>query len=92
MMPVGLMVGSLFLKVKFGFDPFTWRSAVILLVGVLVFGLSCLLPEQDHFVVDMLLRSLIVAALYIPTVLSLKLSPEATDLYKLALNRLRGKR
>jgi O-antigen/teichoic acid export membrane protein len=82
----------LFLKVKFGFDPFTWRSAVILLVGVLVFGLSCLLPEQDHFVVDMLLRSLIVAALYIPTVLSLKLSPEATDLYKLALNRLRGKR
>jgi O-antigen/teichoic acid export membrane protein len=82
----------LFLKVKFGFNPFTWRTAVILLVGTAVYGVSCLLPKLDNFVVDMLLRSSIVAGLYIPTVLALKLSPEATGLYQLVLNRLRGRR
>lgn len=81
-----------FLKIKFGFNPFTWRTTVILMIGAVVYGISCLLPQQNHFMVDLLLRSTIITALYVPAVLALKLSPEATDLYELVWNRLRGKR
>lgn len=81
----------LFLKIKFGFDPFSWQTVATLIVGVLVFGISCLLPTQDHLIVDIMIRSGIILVLYVPIVLGLRLSAEANDLYRVTLKLLRGK-
>lgn len=69
-----------FLKLKFGFDPFTWRSAVTVVLGAVAYSVSCLLPQQSDSVVDLVLRAAVIVAIYVPISLALKLSVDVNDL------------
>ncbi|MCF8461102.1 MAG: oligosaccharide flippase family protein [Flavobacteriales bacterium] len=79
-----------FLKVKFGFDPFSWRTPVTVLLGLLAYWLSCLVPEQSNFIVDIVIRSSVVVIVYLPISFVLRLSEDVNEFIKLAWNQLVG--
>ncbi|MCF8463869.1 MAG: polysaccharide biosynthesis C-terminal domain-containing protein [Flavobacteriales bacterium] len=66
----------IFLKMKFGFDPFSWKSMVTILLGLIAYAASLLLPEQSNFIVDIILRSSIILLVYLPISLAFKLSED----------------
>jgi len=66
----------IFLKLKFGFGPFSWKWFAIIGVGAAAYAISLLLPAQTLWV-DIVLRSTIITAVFIPLVLVLRLSDDA---------------
>ncbi len=66
----------IFLKAKFGFDPFTWKSGATILLGVLAYLVSLIVPVQSNFIVDIMLRSGIILLVYLPISFVLKLSED----------------
>jgi len=81
----------LFLKVKFGFDPFSWQSAVTLLLGIISYGAGTLLPVQDKLLVDILFRSAIIVAVYVPIALMLNLSEDLMQFLLALKKRISGR-
>jgi hypothetical protein len=66
----------LFLKVKFGFGPFSWKWVAIIGVGAVAYAISLLLPSQSLWV-DIILRSSIITAVFVPLAMVLRLSDDA---------------
>ncbi len=71
---------SLFVFIVWRMQPFSWQTLVALLVAALATALAWLIPDTGLPVVDILQNSLIVAGLYVPLVLGLRLSREVNDL------------
>lgn len=78
----------LFLKFKFGFDPFSKNSLLILILGGVAFFIGSLLSPLSLYL-DIVLRSSIILAVFIPAALFLKLSQDMNDFFWLAVNKLR---
>ena len=74
-----------FLKYKFNFGPFSWKSGVTLLLGVTAYYVSTFLPQQE-LILDILVRSAIITIVFVPIALALKLSEDA-NAFLLALRK-----
>ncbi len=73
----------IFLRVKFGLSPFSWKSLAAIVLGFASFGVASLLPNQSpSLIIDMVLRSLIVLAVFVPAALVLNLSEDLTKFLK----------
>ena len=68
----------LFLKFKFGFGPFTWKSGVTLILGAVAYYVSTFLPQQD-LLFDIVFRSSIITMVFVPIALALRLSEDVND-------------
>ncbi|MBI1286936.1 MAG: oligosaccharide flippase family protein [Flavobacteriales bacterium] len=68
----------LFLKIKFGFGPFSWRSLVTIALGGVAYFVSTFLPQQE-LILDILLRSLIIVVIFVPVAIGLRLSEDALE-------------
>ena len=65
-----------FIKVKFGLQPFTWRTLVIACLGVCVYFAGVYMPTFDHPVVSAIVRTALIIVLFATPVYFLKLSPD----------------
>jgi O-antigen/teichoic acid export membrane protein len=81
----------IFLKMKFGFDPFTSKSFVTIIVALAAYGASALLPVQSNFILDIVLRSAIIIAVFVPIGFVLKLSTDVNDFLLLILKKYTGR-
>ena len=79
----------LIIKVKMGILPFTVKTIYIPLVGALIYGIVYLIPPFESYIVDILVRSVIITAMYIPAVYVLKVSKEFNDLIDKSLTILK---
>ncbi len=70
----------LFLKIKLGLQPFTWRNPAILLLGAAAYFLTSLLPDLPHPLLDIALQSLAVTLLFMGPLLWWRLCPDLNDL------------
>lgn len=80
----------LFLKVKFGFEPFGWKSGAILGLGLACYGISTILPEQGNYIIDIVLRSSIILILFVPIALALKLSEDVNGFVLQIWNKIKS--
>jgi len=80
----------IFLKVKFDFQPFTWKSLLTILLGLGSYYCSTLLPVQTNLILDIILRSAIIVLIYIPLALLFNLSDDVA-LFLKALKTRFGK-
>ncbi|MDP6908589.1 MAG: oligosaccharide flippase family protein [Flavobacteriales bacterium] len=77
----------LFLKIKFNFGPFSWKSAVTLVLGAVSYYVSTFLSEQGSLIFDIVLRSAIIVIVFVPVALLLNLSEDATQFLRTLKNR-----
>jgi O-antigen/teichoic acid export membrane protein len=74
----------IFLWVKMGMQPFGWKTLIVFGVGLLALGLGYLVPisaENTAFSVgSIVLRSGVIASVYLGIVLWLRISPELNEL------------
>jgi O-antigen/teichoic acid export membrane protein len=71
---------SLFVFIVWRMQPFSWRTGATMLIAAGATALAWLIPDTGLPVVDILQNSLIVAGVYVPLVLGLRLSREVNDL------------
>lgn len=75
-----LRVGYVYKKMKI--LPFDAKQILVILIASVVYFLSTLLPTLDHFVLDILVRSLLITVIYIPLILAFRTSDEANSIFK----------
>lgn len=79
-----------YVKYRLGFDPFTWDILKTAILAVLVFGIQwIILPTLDYKILDLLLRSLLITALYGLGIKFLKIVPESQQWF---LEKIKGPR
>ncbi len=79
----------LFLKYKFGFGPFTWKSGVTLLLGAVAYCCSTFLPQQE-LVLDIIIRSAVITVVFVPIAFALRLSEDANEFLSALRKRFIG--
>jgi len=65
-----------FLKGKYKFQPFSSKHLLLILIGIITWYVSCLIPAFDNFIVDILVRSMGITVIFVPSVYVLKISED----------------
>ena len=80
------MLRFLFIKIKFGLQPYSLKTIVALIVPVLAYYISTLIPLQQHIFIDIFLRSAMVTLVFFVLIVGLKVSADVNEtLYKVFL-------
>lgn len=69
-----------FLWVKFNLQPFTAKTILLILIGILTGFIAFIVPNMGHPIVDILLRSIIIVLVYIPLIVGFTVSEDFTAL------------
>ncbi len=75
------------IKQKLGFQPFTWKIPVLLLIGILAYFTGTLIPagiEENALMacLKIILRSLLVGGVFLGIAIGIKISPELNGLLR----------
>ena len=70
------LIKYVFLYQKYGFQPFSYKTLLLLIIGIFAYGTSLLLPEQANYIVDILIRSSLIFILFSVPVYFLKVSED----------------
>ena len=65
-----------FLYQKYKIQPFNIKFVYLSGIGAIVYLLSCLMPNIDNFIFDIIIRSGIMSFLYVAFLVMMKISPE----------------
>lgn len=68
-----------YIYIKMKIHPFQHNNLKIIILGVVVFMVVFFVPSQNNVTVDIILRSVIIVALYLPLAYFWKASPEYKD-------------
>lgn len=68
-----------FLYRKFKLQPFSVKTVLLYLIGIGAYCSSLLLPEQNNYIVDIVLRSAIITTVFIIPVYYLKISEDVNN-------------
>jgi O-antigen/teichoic acid export membrane protein len=79
-----------FVYVKFKMFPYNYKFLIVLAIGGLAYAIGYLLPVMTHFILDIIIRSAIVAVIYIVLILAFRLSDEMNHNYHKTLQFVRG--
>ncbi|PLX13403.1 MAG: polysaccharide biosynthesis protein [Marinilabiliales bacterium] len=70
------LVKYLFLYRKFKLQPFNIKFLYLIIIGVATYYISTLLPAMSNFVIDIIIRSLLISIVFIVPVFMLKISDD----------------
>jgi len=88
---VFLLMRYFFILRKFKLQPYTYKHAIILLISGLVFLLNLLIPENKHYILDILIRSSIVSFVFIILIYVSKVSDEANKYADKTINYFKNR-
>ncbi|MCB0661387.1 MAG: polysaccharide biosynthesis C-terminal domain-containing protein [Saprospiraceae bacterium] len=74
------IIKLIIIYVKFGFQPFSWKTLLLIGLGGLVYGIIWILPAYGHPVVDIIIRSGLIVAVYPLLVYKLNISEDYNSL------------
>jgi len=70
----------LFVWAKFKMQPFSVNMFWVLAVGGIAYGLTLLLPKTENPFIDIIINSLVITFVYVPTILYFNLSDDLTKI------------
>lgn len=79
-----------FLFTKFGFQPYGTSHLVALGMACITYLIIWLLPNADHFILDIVIKGTIISIVFLPAVFFLKLSPDLNYMVKDLLKKIRS--
>ncbi|MDX1906044.1 MAG: polysaccharide biosynthesis C-terminal domain-containing protein [Bacteroidia bacterium] len=83
---------SLFVWARLRMQPFTWQTLGLLGITAVVLGVGMIIPPAENPLISIILRSVVVTALYVPAVLIFRLSSDISGAAENIWSRLRRQR
>jgi O-antigen/teichoic acid export membrane protein len=77
------------IKDKFSIQPYGKKHVIVMITALVCIGINVVLPKQDHFIVDIMFRSIPVALVYVTLNYLLKTSRQLNDNINKSLRILR---
>ncbi len=69
----------LFLLKRYKFQPFNYRYVLVVVCAVISYYIAYLLPKQDSFIIDIIVRGAIVSLIYIALILAFRISKDFNE-------------
>jgi O-antigen/teichoic acid export membrane protein len=82
------LIRLLFIWKLFGMLPYDAKSLLPLLIGGVAFAIAYWIPHFNNYFIDGILRTTAFLLIYVTAILSLNVSKDINDLYKLMLGRI----
>ena len=79
----------LYLKSVFGFKPYNYKTAIVILVILISFGVDYLIPQFSNFIVDIIIRSAIIAISFSFLIIIFNVSEEVNTNFRNILIKTR---
>jgi O-antigen/teichoic acid export membrane protein len=80
------------IKVKMGILPFTIKSIYIPVIGIITYVIVYFIPPVEWFVLDIIIRSVVITSVFVPTMYLLKVSDEFNGLIDKTLRVIKLKK
>ena len=68
------LIKFLFLYKKFGFQPFDYKYLLLIIISLVAYGVSFLIPEFSNYIIDIIIRSAIIFIVFFIPVYTLRIS------------------
>ena len=76
------IIKLIYIYVKIKIQPFDFQSIKLFLISVLVYFIIQLTPMIDNSILSVILKTILVLSIFIPLVISMKISNDINDFYK----------
>ncbi len=76
-----------FIWIRFKMQPFTWRHVLMICLGLGSWYLSTFIPALPHYIIDIIVRSAVLSALFLIPVYYLKISEDINTRVDLLLGK-----
>jgi O-antigen/teichoic acid export membrane protein len=83
------LIQMIFLYIKFRLLPYDLKILIVLLITVITYLLSLLLPELSNFILDIIVRSTLMTIVFGSLIILLKVSKDVNDIKTKVIARLR---
>ena len=70
------LIKFLFLYKKFGFQPFDYKYLLLIIISLVAYGVSFLIPEFSNYIIDIIIRSGIIFIVFFIPVYTLRISED----------------
>ncbi len=80
-------VKFIFLYRKYKLQPFTFKTVLLYLIGIVAYAVSLLLPEFSNYVIDIVVRSAVITTVFIIPVYYFNISEDINSRINEALRR-----
>ncbi len=84
------LIQGIFLYVRFRLFPYDYRIVAVLLIAVVTYLSSLLLPELSNFILDIIVRSTLMTIIFGSLIIILKISRDVDDVKNSVIDRLRS--
>jgi O-antigen/teichoic acid export membrane protein len=76
------IIKLIYIYVKIKIQPFDFKSIKLFLISVLVYFIIQLTPMIENSILSVILKTILVLSIFIPLVISMKISNDINDFYK----------
>ena len=80
----------IFLYIRFKLIPYDRKIAVVILIMLITYLSGLILPELSNFILDIIVRSLLMTAVYGSMIVLLKVSQDVDDIKTKVISILRS--
>ncbi|NPA44732.1 MAG: polysaccharide biosynthesis protein, partial [Chlorobi bacterium] len=84
---IAFFMRFLFLYFKYKLQPYFYKHFLILIIGALMLVVNYFIPENNNFILDIIIRSSVITVLFISLSYFLKISEDANKLINLILSK-----
>ncbi len=82
------LIKLIFIYLKFSIQPFSAQTLWVLGIGALSFGLAYLIPDMGHPIANLLLKSIVIASIYLTLTLKLEVSEDINEMWQQLLRKM----
>lgn len=86
-----MMIKVAFVKIKLGFTPYSWKTLIPISIVFLVYFIQLIIPIQNNFIIDIILRSTVASILFLALIVWLQVSPDINQWFKKIFNTIKSK-
>lgn len=86
-----MMIKVVFVKIKLGFSPYSWKTLIPLFFVILVYFVQLLIPTLNNFIIDIILRSTLVSILFLVPIIWLQVSLDINHWLTKIFNTIKNK-
>ncbi|WKN31469.1 oligosaccharide flippase family protein [Porifericola rhodea] len=79
-----------FLYAKFGFQPYKWAHLFILIIALVTYGLVILVPPAQHFILDILIKGVLVTIIFTSAIYFSNTDPQINKLIEGYLDKAKA--
>jgi len=84
------LIRFVYLKYRFKLQPYDYKSILVIVIAIAVYGLTYLIPDFSNFYIDIIIRSTAITLLFAVLIISLKVSEDINSSFNEYYSKLKA--